>query len=95
MKRRNKWICALKTSLAELKIFGPTGNPDAEAPPKKYTEIPWEEVRRNEEEKRRKEAASKNPFVKSEYDFSDKNAVVSEYQLFQNAHVILVLMFVK
>ena len=49
VKRRNKWICALKTSLAELKIFGPTGNPDAEAPPKKYTEIPWEEVRRNED----------------------------------------------
>jgi len=42
--RRNKWICALKTYLAEAKIYGPKGNPDATPAPTRYTLIPWEEV---------------------------------------------------
>lgn len=75
VKRRNKWMCALKTSLAELKIFGPDGDPNKEASPKLYTEVPWSEVKKSdEEEKRKRESASGNP-VKSEYDLSDKNAV--------------------
>ncbi|KDQ21736.1 hypothetical protein BOTBODRAFT_212160 [Botryobasidium botryosum FD-172 SS1] len=32
-RRRNKWVCALKATLAELKIFGPGGDPDKAAPP--------------------------------------------------------------
>lgn len=72
VKRRNKWICALKTSLLELKIFGPTGDPDKEPAPKKYTEVPWKEVKAKEEAKRR-EAGGHNSFVKSEYDFADRN----------------------
>ena len=43
--RRNKWICALKTYLAEAKIYGPKGDPNAIAAPTRYTEIPWEEVK--------------------------------------------------
>jgi len=43
--RRNKWICALKTYLAEAKIYGPKGDPDATPAPDRYTLIPWEEVR--------------------------------------------------
>jgi hypothetical protein len=40
VQRRNKWICALKMTLAELKIWGPAGAGDpAPAPPDptKYT----------------------------------------------------------
>ncbi|KAK7057174.1 serine/threonine protein kinase [Favolaschia claudopus] len=29
-KRRNKWLCALKTALAEVEIYGPAGKPPAE-----------------------------------------------------------------
>ena len=75
-------MCALKQSLAELKIFGPEGDPDAEAPPKQITQVSWDEVRRKEEEKKRRSEASRNPFVKAEYEFSDRNAVNSESQLF-------------
>ncbi|KAH9963910.1 Mechanosensitive ion channel-domain-containing protein [Russula dissimulans] len=46
--RRNKWICALKTYLAEAKIYGPNGNPDATPAPTRYTIIPWEEVQEKE-----------------------------------------------
>ena len=77
VKRRNKWICALKTSLAELKIFGPSGDPGAEKPPKAYTQIPWDEVKRMEEEKKRREAGRQS-FVKTEYDLADRTAVASE-----------------
>ncbi|KAI4526439.1 hypothetical protein K525DRAFT_259127 [Schizophyllum commune Loenen D] len=57
-KRRNKWVCALKTMLAEVGIYGPKGNPDAPPPPKRYTEVPWDQVqeddrKREEEEKAR------------------------------------------
>ncbi|KAF8893315.1 Mechanosensitive ion channel-domain-containing protein [Infundibulicybe gibba] len=47
-KRRNKWICALKTALAELKIYGPGGDPDAKSELKRYTEVPWDEVKADE-----------------------------------------------
>ncbi|KIK67405.1 hypothetical protein GYMLUDRAFT_156530 [Collybiopsis luxurians FD-317 M1] len=47
-KRRNKWVCALKQALAEVGIYGPTGNPGAVAAPKRYTEVPWEEVKQDE-----------------------------------------------
>ncbi|KGB77411.1 serine/threonine protein kinase [Cryptococcus deuterogattii 99/473] len=48
IQRRNKWICALKMALAELKIFGPdgAGNPNPEdAGPTQYTLVPWEECK--------------------------------------------------
>lgn len=34
--------------MAELNIFGPLGNPDAPPSPKRYTEIPWDEVKAKE-----------------------------------------------
>ncbi|KAL7424777.1 hypothetical protein Q5752_000461 [Cryptotrichosporon argae] len=55
VQRRNKWICALKTSLAELKIYGPAGagNPTPDpAEPTKYTLVPYEEVRAAEQPKK-------------------------------------------
>jgi len=45
-KRRNKWICALKASLAKIKMFGPDGNPDAKAPPTPYTLVPYEDIKK-------------------------------------------------
>jgi len=45
VSRRNKWICALKTYLAEAKIYGPKGDPDKIPDPDRYTIVPWEEVR--------------------------------------------------
>ncbi|WVQ97390.1 hypothetical protein IAU59_004502 [Kwoniella sp. CBS 9459] len=48
VQRRNKWICALKMTLADLKIWGPAGagnpSPDA-ADPTPYTLVPWDEVK--------------------------------------------------
>ena len=48
VSRRNKWICALKTYLAEAKIYGPKGDPDKTPDPDRYTLVPWEEVRAKE-----------------------------------------------
>lgn len=46
-KRRNKWICALKSSLAQVRMFGPSGDPDAKTEPTAYTIVPYEETRRH------------------------------------------------
>lgn len=80
VKRRNKWICALKTALAELKIFGPKGNPDAEPGPTLFTQIPWEEVQAMKEEDKRKKAAEAvaRPRVqRREYSLTDKSAAAA------------------
>jgi hypothetical protein len=53
-KRRNKWICALKSALADVKVFGPTGDPKAKPDPTPYTLVPWEKVQEDE----RKSAAN-------------------------------------
>ncbi|WWC58465.1 uncharacterized protein I303_101007 [Kwoniella dejecticola CBS 10117] len=48
VQRRNKWVCALKMTLADLKVWGPAGagNPDPDAAePTQYTLVPWEEVK--------------------------------------------------
>ncbi|KAJ3575123.1 hypothetical protein NP233_g1300 [Leucocoprinus birnbaumii] len=49
-KRRNKWICALKTALGELQIFGPKGNPDAPPSTTRYTQVPWELIQAKDRE---------------------------------------------
>lgn len=56
-KRRNKWICALKSVLADLHIYGPTGNPDKEPETTRYTKVPWEKVEADD----RKKATSMPP----------------------------------
>jgi hypothetical protein len=78
-KRRNKWICALKVSLAEVKIFGPKGNPKAPPPPERRTLVPWDEVKANDETALREglAAAPKSPI--SGWQLLDKNAPISEY----------------
>lgn len=43
-KRKNKWICALKDALAELKIYGPSGDPNPKPSTSRYTLVPWELV---------------------------------------------------
>jgi len=76
-KRRNKWICALKTSLAEVKIFGPKGNPKAAATPERRTLVPWDEVKAAEEAALREEsAASKVPI--GGWQLLDKNVLTME-----------------
>jgi len=80
-KRRNKWICALKVSLAEVKIFGPKGNPKAVAAPERRTQVPWEEVKANEEATLREAStAPKTPV--GGWQLLDKNNFISEHRVF-------------
>lgn len=37
-------MCALKTALSEVKIFGPSGNPDGPPTVSRYTKVPWSTV---------------------------------------------------
>lgn len=57
-KRKNKWICALKDALAELRIYGPAGNPSPKPSTSRYTLVPWELI---SEEDRAKGAEPKYP----------------------------------
>ena len=41
-RRKNKWICALKAALADIKIYGPSGDPNPKPPTARYTIVPWE-----------------------------------------------------
>jgi len=77
-KRRNKWICALKTALAELKIFGPTGDPKAKPAPKPYTIVPWEKVQ--EDERKTTEGVGKlqSDAPVGGWRLSDRNAIVED-----------------
>ena len=80
VQRRNKWICALKTTLRECKVYGPSGDPTAAPPPSEVTLVPWEDVKAS------KALASSDtdaipqihePLVpRGEYQFADRNQVV-------------------
>ena len=41
-QRKVKWMVAMKMALAESKIFGPAGDPDAPAEATKYMKVPYE-----------------------------------------------------
>jgi hypothetical protein len=58
--RRNKWVCKLKETMLLVGIWGPEGNPNPPpAGPKKYTQVPWEEV--DATERRKEQEMAKKP----------------------------------
>ena len=57
-KRKNKWICALKAALADVKIYGPSGDPKPKPPTSRYTLVPWELI---SEQDRAEEAEPRSP----------------------------------
>lgn len=78
-KRRNKWICALKTVLGELKIYGPKGDPDAPPSTTRYTKVPWELVQARDREEAEKKAHRVEAHVPSGgWQLRDKNDVIGE-----------------
>ncbi|KAJ3490527.1 hypothetical protein NLJ89_g11426 [Agrocybe chaxingu] len=77
-KRRNKWICALKTVLADLKIYGPAGDPDAAAGVTRYTKVPWDLIDAQDQADRAK-AERLGPEPRSPmagWKLDDKNAAI-------------------
>ncbi|KAA1474278.1 hypothetical protein DENSPDRAFT_840858 [Dentipellis sp. KUC8613] len=88
-KRRNKWVCALKTALAEVKIFGPEGDPDAVPAPTRYTLVPWEQVEADERRAAfNKAPAPPMPEAMTMPTFTNSNAVLlaGSEDIFGEAH---------
>jgi hypothetical protein len=84
VRRRNKWLCALKATLSTVKIHGPKGDPDALPAPARYTEVPWDLVREGD-----KQTAKKKAFADSlgvEERPTDLGAAICEI-VFNMAHV--------
>jgi len=74
-RRRNKWICALKTALAELNIYGPKGNPDALPTTTRYTKVPYDEIKAKE--RRAAQDALQSPGQPAQgWQLADNNAVI-------------------
>ncbi|KAF8577750.1 hypothetical protein K439DRAFT_1417934 [Ramaria rubella] len=76
VKRRNKWVCTLKQSMAELGIYGPSGNPETTAEPKRYTQVPWEEVKKLRDEKEHHQARPQPGTTSGSYRLADHDAVI-------------------
>jgi len=73
-KRKNKWICALKAALTDLKIYGPSGNPNPKPSTSRYTIVPWELI---SEQDRVKEAGPQEPRVPvSDWNLTDSNTAL-------------------
>ncbi|KAG8685940.1 hypothetical protein FRC11_009802 [Ceratobasidium sp. 423] len=79
-KRRNKWVCALKAAMAELKIYGSTGDPSAKPGPTKYTKVPWEEVKQMERtEMPLPDLSNAEPRIpRVEWSFTDQDAMIMD-----------------
>lgn len=78
-KRRNKWICALKAELANVGIFGPSGDPNAPGGPTKYTLVPYEEVRKEQDAPKRKSMPERQPT--DGWELTDKNNALGQCTL--------------
>ncbi|KAI0081214.1 hypothetical protein K474DRAFT_1588143 [Panus rudis PR-1116 ss-1] len=81
-KRRNKWICALKSSLEKVRIFGPAGDPDAKPDPTPYTLVPWEQVKPKFEDTpntpQQRPGVLRELTIPTAYTFTDNNAVIAD-----------------
>lgn len=81
-RRRNKWICALKSAMTQVKMFGPSGDPTAKGVPTPYTLVPWEEVKDGMHQPR---VASPSPGGLREtnlpktWSFTDHNAMLGTW----------------
>ncbi|KAF8608825.1 hypothetical protein BDV93DRAFT_518874 [Ceratobasidium sp. AG-I] len=76
-KRRNKWVCALKTAMADLQIFGSKGNPSSKPGPAKYTQVPWEEVKESERTTMPEPQVPLEPRIpRGEWSFTDQDAMI-------------------
>jgi hypothetical protein len=76
-KRRNKWICALKTVLSEVKIYGPGGNPDPPPSTTRYTKVPWETVQAADRQAAGQATHTPElPVPIGGWQLTDKNAVI-------------------
>jgi hypothetical protein len=76
------WICALKTAMAELKIYGPSGDPSAVAGPQQVTMVPWETVQSQATEKEESTDRQREPNIpRGKWALSDKNAQVVDSSL--------------
>ena len=76
VKQRNKWICALKKALADVKIYRSTGNPDAIPAPTRYTQVPWELVKEGDGSKKPGEPST----PEDGWQLSDKNAAMCKFK---------------
>ena len=56
VKRRNKWICALRSRLTELQVYGPSGNPKSPRKVSRQTDVPWEIIEREDQTAKEKDA---------------------------------------
>lgn len=79
-RRRNKWLCALKRSMAECEIYGPLGNPSGMPDPKRYTEVPWEVVK--EQDEMREAEIQAEPLNSADFRLRDKNTAISVFFFF-------------
>ncbi|THH00782.1 hypothetical protein EW026_g1806 [Hermanssonia centrifuga] len=75
-KRRNKWICALKDSLAKIKMFGPSGDPGAKPAPAPYTLVPWEHIKASDTKRVESPVSIQEHRIPEAWTFSDENAVL-------------------
>lgn len=77
-KRRNKWICALKSILGDLNIYGPKGNPSPPPGVTRYAQVPWEIIEREDQQKAYEASqttlSDRPPTVG--WNLSDKNAPI-------------------
>jgi len=74
-KRRNAWVCALKNNMADLGIYGPTGNPDKPTKPQQVTLVPWETADPANQPKPEETAAVPH---RTDYNLRDKNAALRD-----------------
>jgi hypothetical protein len=75
-QRRNKWVCALKTTLKECRIHGPSGDPAAAAPPSEVTLIPWEDVKASKAPPSDTLQDREPRIPRGEYQLADRNQIV-------------------
>jgi len=75
-KRRNKWLCALKNALAEVGVYGPSGNPHAEPGTKRYTEVPWHEVKAENEKAKNTQEKTPSQVPAGGWRLSGQNTVI-------------------
>lgn len=83
-KRRNKWLCALKAALADLKIYGPSGNPNAEPGTKRYTEVPWHEVQAEAHKSKNEGKSPDTAAPVGGWQLSGQNAVLLDDDVFSD-----------
>jgi hypothetical protein len=84
-------MCALKTALAEVKVYGPSGDPKPPPDVSRYTEVPWSIIDAKDREKETDPGLHRSRTTR--WQLGDDNAIIRTFFFCHRSDIFMIFIF--